>query len=98
MPKAFRRVWLASGVSSFGDGVYLTALPLLAASLTRDPVLLSAVSAAALLPWLLFGLIGGALVDRWDRRRTMWVTDSSGARCSSPRWPGPRPAGSASPC
>lgn len=76
MPKAFRRVWLASGVSSFGDGVYLTALPLLAASLTRDPVLLSAVSAAALLPWLLFGLIGGALVDRWDRRRTMWVTDS----------------------
>ncbi|MFG2984872.1 MFS transporter [Streptomyces sp. NPDC048258] len=77
MPKAFRRLWLASGVSSFGDGVYLTALPLLAATLTRDPVLLSVVSAAALLPWLLFGLIGGALVDRWDRRRTMWITDAA---------------------
>lgn len=76
LPKAFQRVWLASGASSFGDGVYLTALPLLAASLTRDPVLLSVVSAAALLPWLLFGLIGGALVDRWDRRRTMWITDA----------------------
>ncbi|MGW1775059.1 MFS transporter [Streptomyces sp. NPDC002104] len=77
MPKAFQRVWLASGASSFGDGVYLSALPLLAASLTRDPVLLSVVSAAALLPWLCFGLIGGALVDRWDRRRTMWITDAA---------------------
>ncbi|WP_327132134.1 MFS transporter [Streptomyces sp. NBC_01343] len=76
MPKAFRKVWAASGVSSFGDGVYLAALPLLAASLTRDPVLLSVVTAAALLPWLFFGLIGGALVDRWDRRRTMWITDA----------------------
>ncbi|WUC68561.1 MFS transporter [Streptomyces sp. NBC_00667] len=77
MPKAFRRLWLASGVSSFGDGVYLTALPLLAATLTQDPVLLSVVTAAALLPWLLFGLIGGALVDRWDRRRTMYLTDAA---------------------
>jgi MFS family permease len=28
-----------------------------------------------LLPWLLFGLVGGALVDRWDRRRVMWLAD-----------------------
>ena len=31
--------------------------------------------AVTLLPWLLFGLIGGALVDRWDRRRTMVIAD-----------------------
>lgn len=79
LPKAFRRVWAAASVSSFGDGVYLTALPLLAASLTRDPLLLSVISAAALLPWLLFGLLGGALVDRWDRRNTMWLTDAGRA-------------------
>ncbi|MCX5400301.1 MFS transporter [Streptomyces sp. NBC_00102] len=79
LPKAFRRVWAAASVSSFGDGVYLTALPLLAASLTRDPLLLSVISAAALLPWLMFGLVGGALVDRWDRRRTMWLTDAARA-------------------
>jgi MFS family permease len=75
LPAAFHRLWAASAVSSLGDGVYLAALPLLAATLTHDPMALGLVTSAALLPWLFFGLIGGALVDRWDRRRTMWVTD-----------------------
>ncbi|MFF4032644.1 MFS transporter [Streptomyces sviceus] len=79
LPGAFRRVWVASGVSTLGDGVYLSALPLLSASMSRDPVVLSLVTAAGLLPWLLFGLIGGALVDRWDRRRTMWIADAARA-------------------
>ena len=77
LPGAFRRVWVASGVSTFGDGVYLSALPLLSASISRDPVVLSLVTAAGLFPWLFLGLIGGALVDRWDRRRTMWIADAA---------------------
>jgi len=56
--------------------VYGTALPLLAATLTRDPLLVSLVSFAEWLPWLLFGLLSGALLDRWDRRRVMWVVDA----------------------
>ena len=28
------------------------------------------------LPWLLFGLLAGALVDRWERRRVMWTVDA----------------------
>ncbi|MFJ1608850.1 MFS transporter [Streptomyces sp. NPDC088253] len=75
LPPAFSRLWFASAVSSLGDGVYLVALPLFAVSLTPDPFALSLVTAASLLPWLLFGLLGGALVDRWDRRRTMWISD-----------------------
>ncbi|HTJ71290.1 MAG TPA: MFS transporter [Actinospica sp.] len=75
LPGAFHRVWLAATVSSLGDGVYGTALPLLALTLTRNPVIFGVMTAVTLLPWLLFGLIGGALVDRWDRRRTMVVTD-----------------------
>jgi MFS family permease len=75
LPTAFGRVWTASAVSALGDGIYLSALPLLALSLTRNPVLLGVLQACALLPWLLFGLLGGALVDRWDRRRTLWLTD-----------------------
>jgi len=73
----FARLWAASGVSNLGDGVYGTALPLLAATLTRDPLLVSVVSFAEWLPWLLFGLVSGALLDRWDRRRVMWVVDAA---------------------
>lgn len=73
----FARLWAASGVSNLGDGVYGTALPLLAATLTRDPLLISVVSFAEWLPWLLFGLLSGALLDRWDRRRVMWVVDAA---------------------
>lgn len=76
---SYHRLWSASAVSHLGDGVYLAALPLLAASLTRDPLLVSVVSATGWLPWLLFGLPAGALVDRWDRRRVMWRVDA--ARC-----------------
>ncbi|MFI6324868.1 MFS transporter [Nonomuraea sp. NPDC050556] len=75
LPSAFHRLWAASAVSSLGDGIYLAALPLLAVNLTASPIVLSLITAAATLPWLLFGLLGGALVDRWDRRRTMWITD-----------------------
>jgi MFS family permease len=71
----FTRLWAASGISNLGDGVYAAALPLLAATLTSDPLAVSAVTFAQWLPWLLFGLLSGALLDRWDRRRVMWTVD-----------------------
>ncbi|MEU9125117.1 MFS transporter [Streptomyces sp. NPDC048506] len=79
LPTGFGRLWTAQTVSSLGDGVSHAALPLLALTLTRDPMALAVVTAAGTLPWLLFGVLGGALVDRWDRRRTMWVTDAARA-------------------
>ncbi|WFE53324.1 MFS transporter [Micromonospora sp. WMMD1155] len=79
LPVGFRRLWAAQTVSSLGDGVSHAALPLLALMVTRDPMALAVVTAAGTLPWLLFGVLGGALVDRWDRRRTMWVTDAARA-------------------
>jgi MFS family permease len=75
LPATFHRIWAASGVSALGDGIYLSALPLLALTMTHNPVVLGAMEACALLPWLFFGLLGGALVDRWDRRRIMWLAD-----------------------
>lgn len=75
LPARFQRVWTASAVSALGDGVYFAAIPLLALTLTHNPVLLGAMEACALLPWLCFGMVGGALVDRWDRRRTMVIAD-----------------------
>jgi MFS family permease len=71
----YRKLWTASTVSNLGDGVTMVAGPLLVASLTRDPVLVAGIAFAQQLPWLLFSLISGALVDRLDRRWVMWTVD-----------------------
>lgn len=54
----------------------LAALPLLAASLTESPILIAAVTSAQYLPWIVFAPVGAALVDRWDRRRTILATQT----------------------
>jgi MFS family permease len=66
------RLWWANAVSSTGDGAFVAALPLLAVTITRDPRLVSVVTAATYLPWLLFSLPAGAVVDRYDRATLMW--------------------------
>ena len=73
----FAKLWTASAVSNLGDGVTLVAGPLLAASLTRDPRLVAGLVVAQRLPWLLFSLVSGALVDRLDRRRVMVTVDAA---------------------
>ncbi|SDH11585.1 MFS transporter [Klenkia brasiliensis] len=75
----FWRLWSAAVVSRLGGGVASAGLPLLAASLTRDPRQVALVSVFAGLPWLLLALHTGALADRWDRRRTMWLCDLASA-------------------
>lgn len=52
------------------------ALPLLAETLTRQPLLFAGVTFANRLPWLLFSLQAGAITDRVDRRRLMWVVNA----------------------
>ena len=59
-----------------GDGITFGALPLLAASISTDPRLVSLVSVAAQSGWLLLGLVSGVLVDRWRRTQVMWVVDA----------------------
>lgn len=67
----FYRLWAATAASNVSDGIRLATLPLLAATLTRDPGLVAGVYTATQLPWLLFGLVAGAIVDRTDRRRVV---------------------------
>ena len=52
------------------------ALPLLAASITRDPRIVSLTEAVAGVGWLLLGLVSGVMVDRWRRTTTMWIVDA----------------------
>ncbi|WP_158628619.1 MFS transporter [Saccharopolyspora rhizosphaerae] len=69
--RAFRRLLASWGASSIGDGVLTAALPLFTAVSTRDPVSVSTVAVASVLPWLLVALPAGALVDRWSPRAVL---------------------------
>jgi MFS family permease len=69
----FRRLLGSWSASLAGDGVRIAALPLYTAVSTRDPLAVSAVAAAEVLPWLLVALPAGALVDRWNARRVVLV-------------------------
>jgi MFS family permease len=68
MGPAFNRMWASSLVSNLSDGILVAAAPLLAISLTDSTVLISAIGAMVMLPWLLFAIPIGVLVDRVDRR------------------------------
>jgi MFS family permease len=71
----FAKLWAASTTSALGSGLATVAAPLLIASRTGNPLVVSAAFGVAWLPWLLFSLPGGVLVDRVDRRRLMVVID-----------------------
>jgi MFS family permease len=75
----FHKVWAASAISLVGDGVILSAMPLLIAGLTTNTSLISGLEVARGLPWLMFGLLGGVVADRLDRRRVMAAVDAG--RC-----------------
>ncbi len=55
--------------------MFVTAFPLLAAILTRDPVLIAGITISTRLPWLLFSIFTGAIADRMDRRKLMIGAD-----------------------
>lgn len=67
--REFDKLWLAAALANLGDGIRLATIPLLAASLTRDPLQVSGLYFVQQLPWLLVSLVSGALADRLDRRR-----------------------------
>lgn len=75
MDSRFTRLWTASTISNLGDGVVFAAFPLIVASLTRDPIAVSVLAFSLRLPWLLFALPAGVIVDRNDRRRLMVGAD-----------------------
>ncbi len=68
------KLWTATVVSNFGDGISGVAYPWLASAVTRDPFAIAMIGLAARLPWLLFTLPAGVVTDRVDRRKlVMWM-------------------------
>src|SRR5258708_23590475 len=72
---SYRWLWSAATVTNIGDGVVRAAGPLLVASQTRDPFIVSLAFFAEVVPILVFGTVAGVIVDRVDRRRLVIVVN-----------------------
>jgi Na+/melibiose symporter-like transporter len=72
----FRNLFTANLGSSLGDGIARTAAPLLAVQLTSDPVLVAGVAALQMLPWLLFAIPAGLIIDAVDRRHALAMANT----------------------
>ena len=71
---AFRWYWVGQTVSLFGDQITYVAVPLVAVLyLHASPAEMGYLVAAAWLPYLLFALQAGALVDRYGHRRLIMI-------------------------
>jgi MFS family permease len=76
---AFRRYWSAQTVSLLGDQVTYLALPLFAVlTVGAGPAEMGYLTAAALIPNLLFSLVAGAWVDRYPRKRVVMIAADLG--------------------
>ncbi|WP_019182277.1 MFS transporter [Microbacterium yannicii] len=75
----FRWLLASSWTSNIGDGIALSAAPLLIASMTSAPILVAGGAMMQFLPWLLFGLLAGAVADHHDRRRLVMLANGTRA-------------------
>ena len=75
----FLLLWSGQTVSVLGTNISALALPLLVLAVTHSPAQAGLITAARQLPYLLFSLPAGALIDRWDRKAAM-------IRCDLVRW------------
>lgn len=74
---AYRWFWLASFFSFGSVQMQQLARGFLARELTPEPFLVTAVFAAWSGPLLIAPLIGGAMADRMDRRKLLWLAEAA---------------------
>ncbi len=72
-------LWSGQMVSNVGTQVSTLAFPLLILALTGSPAQAGFAGALRALPYVIFSLPAGALIDRWDRKRIMILCDSGRA-------------------
>jgi MFS family permease len=72
-------LWSGQVVSAVGSEITYVAYPLLVLALTHSPAKAGLTGFCVTVPWLLFTLPAGALVDRWDRKRVMIAADAGRA-------------------
>ncbi len=72
-------LWGGQTVSTIGTEVSMVAFPFLVLALTGSPAQAGLMGGLRALPYLLFSLPAGALIDRWDRKRVMILCDAGRA-------------------
>ncbi|WP_175559159.1 MFS transporter [Sanguibacter gelidistatuariae] len=73
---AFRRLWWGLGISNLGAQLTVVAVGLQVYSLTRSTLAVGVLGICALVPLVVLGLYGGALVDAYDRRKVALIASS----------------------
>lgn len=71
----FRRLWIGQTISQIGDGLTSLAILIMINQLTGSTAALATMMIAIALPQLVFGLLAGVYVDRWNRKTIMIVSD-----------------------
>ncbi len=71
----FRRLWSSGLISYFGSMITYVALPFQIKELTNSYIAVGLMGAVELIPLIIFGLYGGVLADRVDRRRMILITE-----------------------
>src|SRR6266568_2083398 len=75
----FLLLWSGQIVSAIGSQVSLIAFPWVILAVTGSPAQAGLIAAMRTLPYILFGLPAGALIDRWNRKRVMILCDTGRA-------------------
>ena len=73
--RAFGAVWLGQVISFIGSGLTSFALGVWVLQKTGEITQYALISMFFVLPGVLLGPLAGTLIDRWDRRKAMLISD-----------------------
>ena len=82
----FRRLWLAGVVTVIGGNLTIFAVPVQLYALTQNSAYVGLSGLFALVPLIVFGLLGGAWADAMDRRLLLILTSGGLALASVLLW------------
>jgi MFS family permease len=71
----FRRLWASGLISYFGSMITYVALPFQVKELTNSYLAVGLIGLVEIAPLIIFGLYGGVLADRVNRKIMIWVTE-----------------------
>ena len=78
----FRLLFISGGITRLGSMMTYVAIPFQIAMITDSFIAVGLIGLAELVPLVVFGLFGGSLSDRLDRRRLVLLTEGAALLCT----------------